>query len=722
MHGGTMGVRVTENELHTAFEQYFAKPGNRNTIPKGDAKETVSADRAAGVTEVNLLTHIRLLRKGKKHLSQRTVDLLRANQWVLEENGTNAFGETLWLLESYNEWSDRQYAAAFEAFYRKNPGEQPSTIYPRVWGLDLGKRLDHARERASDLSDTLRRVLQKNKVEVLAHPTRKDKWTIKYKCSGAILLAVTEDPPVWWPEAEQRGPSPVAESASVWPTDSSVGAGGFGGDAAYSYMSGIGRISALGPAGSSGAGRAAIHVERSAEIAAWFQQERNRGKIPKALERQHSSKSGKILKSFVAYWEDLLGKGRYADSQNAPEIREAEAGGLRLTIEASPVEEKPDRVHYTLAGDTERAHVDSSIAQNILDVHGLRLTSAEDWDEETPRIRMLLAELAIWFRKHPGRAPTRPFRIVNEPVELQKFYNWWASLAGIGMLDRVKIAHMKWILEDEKIPLLNTDNIIRLDRAKVQRERMDEETKAAIIALHRGGAGGGRGMGEAGSSGVREHRTLTAGAGEGTVSADEVPGTRLSAGADDAFNGVFDRVFNGEYGVFDGVLQEPGSVADASGGVWGVEGGFTQGEDGSTPVGGGLVDDMSVDDMIGDGPWPGVVPGVVADGPVGPVGAEDPYAGAWPDPAAWDVPATGEVPAGTRNDAVLEAAIPELAAISAAQDEAARTERARTYLEDKPDLVAAGWTPDTLVRLRQQTDHLFEQEREQAYQQLLQEA
>ncbi|WP_405192747.1 hypothetical protein [Streptomyces anthocyanicus] len=741
MHGGgTRGVRVTENELHTAFEQYFAKPGNRNTIPKRDAKETVSADRAAGVTEVNLITHIILLRKGEKHLSQRTVDLLRANQWVLEENGTNASGETLWLLESYNEWSDRRYAAAFDAFYRKNPGEQPSIIYPRVWGLDLGKYLANARDRASDLSDTLRRVLQQNKVEVLAHPTGKDKWTIKYKSSGAKLLAVTEDPPAWWPGPEQRGPSPVAESASVWPTDSSVGAGGFGDDAAYSYVSGIGRISALGPAGSSGAGRAAIHVERSAEIAAWFQQERNRGKIPKALERQHSSKSGKILKSFVAYWEDLLGKGRYADSQNAPEIREAEAGGLRLTIEASPVEEKPDRVHYTLAGDTERAHVDSSVAQNILDVHGLRLTSAEDWDEETPRTRMLLAELAIWFRKHPGRAPATP-RIVNEPVELQKFYYWWANLASAGMMDSVKNAHIKWSLEDEKIPLLNTHNIIRLDRAKVQRERMDEETKAAIIALHRGGAGGGPGVGEAGSSGVREHRTLTAGAGggEGPVSADGVPGTRLSAGADDAFddafngvlNGEFDRVFNGEYGVFDGVLEAPGSVAGASGGGWGGEGGFTQGEDGSTPVGGGLIDDMSVDDvsvddmiedMDGDGPWPGVVPAVVADGPVGPVGAEDPYAGVWPDPAAWEVPATGEVPAGMRNDAVLEAAIPELAAIGAARDEAARVERARTYLEDKPDLVAAGLTPDTLVRLRQQTDHLFEQEREQAYQQLLQEA
>ncbi|MGW7572340.1 hypothetical protein ACWGJV_39610, partial [Streptomyces tendae] len=252
MHGGYR--KIDEQTLYAAFQKYFAKPGKRNTVPEYTETETLQtgstegADTASGAAASTIIVPIGAIaakmRERGRVLGNALYTLLVANYWVMTIKEVNEEGENVWSLEPRGDMQDKQYAAAYAAFYRANRGQQPRKHHDasKVWGLDLYTHLDSLKlGRRSNMNEALISVLQENKVKV----TRKidsGRFTVELESTALLtLVPVTEEPPEWWPE------DLIARSEGTENSD-------------YSFVSGRGRVPALGPASSSRTGDPNSHI------------------------------------------------------------------------------------------------------------------------------------------------------------------------------------------------------------------------------------------------------------------------------------------------------------------------------------------------------------------------------------------------------------------------------------------------------------------------------
>uniref|UniRef100_UPI002F90A8B0 hypothetical protein n=1 Tax=Streptomyces anthocyanicus TaxID=68174 RepID=UPI002F90A8B0 len=380
MHGGTK--RIDDSTLYAAFKQYFAKPENRNTVPTQDTEEKVptgrtqGADTTSGATASTTIVPIgwvaEKMRTRGRVLSDELYALLVANRWLMTIKKVNKKGETVWSLERHQDMQDRLHAAAYAAFYRANKGQQPrnGNAASKVWGLDVGNHLSHLAEgHRENMNEALINILRENNVSIEKRVYSDRLFADWKRSSDVALLPVTEEPPDWWPGNSSARPETVEDSE-------------------YSYVSGRGRVPALGPASSSrtvdpGSHMAGHHTQpaplalghepalpqpdnntsasangpkrrktnvpralRAREIDVWFEDTKNHGKVPRSTRRFDSSKSGRVLRGFLGYWRHLRKRGQYADSLDDPILQALQAGGAPLDIQERPTEDKPDRVAF----------------------------------------------------------------------------------------------------------------------------------------------------------------------------------------------------------------------------------------------------------------------------------------------------------------------------------------------------------------------------------------
>nr|WTC14111.1 hypothetical protein OHA15_40530 [Streptomyces anthocyanicus] len=665
MHGGG-GKKIDDNTLYAAFKQYFAKPGKRNTVPEYDETEplqtgsTEGADTASGAAASPIIVPIgrivaKMREKGRV-LGNKLYTLLVANYWVMTIKEVNKEGENVWSLESRGDMQDKQYAAAYAAFYRANRGQQPRKLNDasRVWGLDLYTHLHSLKlGRRSKMNEALVSVLQENKVKV----TRKidsGRFVVEQESTALLtLVPVAEEPPEWWPE------DLIARSEGAENSD-------------YSFVSGRGRVPALGPAGSSRTGDPNSYITaptaqtaslalghepalpqshsnssaftnrpkngnatntpralRAREISAWFEDTNNYGKIPRSIRTDDDpSESGRTLKNFLAFWPRLRREEQYADSLYDPILKALQAGGTPLNIKEKPTNSKPGGVTYRLNDEKEdRIRIDSDSVARILSVHGMRPAQARPGTKTQKKIGARLEELEAWFKEHPGKTPVLPpgkQGVRNAPEELREFYHWWASLSHNGITDTGVNRPFVEMFDREGVRLSRRVRggiqKIFVDDTPQMRVPLGEGARAAISALHQARRDAGPGGEVADSPGAGEDLAADA------MEADEGP-----------------------VGAHGG--ETPPAYAAYAGGVGGVE-----------------------------------VPEPA-----------EPLAG----PGFEDVPGPAQMGAGFGP---------------------AQLDPARVYLDGRAGLSAAGWTAEHLVRLRRQTDEVYRQDRERTYAALYQEA
>ncbi|MGW0302812.1 hypothetical protein ACWDYK_39925, partial [Streptomyces anthocyanicus] len=507
MHGG--GKRIDDSTLYAAFKQYFAKPGNRNTVPENGKKEPLQTGRtqgagtasggAASVTSVPLGSIAKKMRTNGRVLSDELYALLVANYWVMTSRENNK-GETLWFLERDQDMQDRQYAAAYAAFYRANKGQQPRkyNIASKVWGLDLGIHLDSFGEYGRNSAhEDLINVLQENNVSIKTKNDSGKLFADWVRGGDVHLVPVTEDPPVWWPEDS------AARLEAV--EDSEYSADGLGSRIAGPSIQPASLALGYEPAlpqsdnnASSSASRQKISRTiasglRVKEIDAWFADAKNHGKVPVRARSVEGSESAKTLNAFYSFWPNLRRQERYADSLDDPMLKALQAGGAPLSIQEKPTESRPDRVGYKLNDEKAvRIRIDSDSVARILSVHGLK-PSLGLVPAEGQMTGVRLEELEAWFKEHPGKTPVIPSRksgARNRPEELWGFYDWWENIkyhTGLSNLARNK--PFVEMFDREGVPLVRRvkEGIekIFVDDTPQMRVSLGDGARAAIIALYR---------------------------------------------------------------------------------------------------------------------------------------------------------------------------------------------------------------------------------------------